>query len=398
MPQHRSLGWQMNSVESLIWSAHAGGFAMLILFSIGMASIHRTVSAAQQVLWLTLCGLTVLSLNGLLPALVSDMTPADHRALRVFVGPTCSAVSAAGLRSWLGIQRRHHRIDMALMGTAGLSVLVGLACLALPDDLQLQTSIEATLAGLFLLIGLCGWAAMLGDRFALPMTFAIAGLFAVMSLQGALALDLLQETRFHAWAAVGNLCCMLAISVLLWLRSQREHETQLGQSASTTHDMATGMYNGKTIIRKILTAQRRLRLRVGEGAVLAVMVINPETLEPQIGRSGIHEVLIRAGARVRREAGLVNPVGRYFDRCFIVLLETVRAPEDVQHMTLTLTHALAQPIVVRGAHGESQSVVLNIGVGSARLTYQSDIAAVLHRAQEAARSAASARSGLNSLV
>ena len=388
----------MNSVESLIWSAHAGGFAMLILLSIGVACVHRTVSAAQQVLWLALCGLAVMSLNGLLRMVVSDMTQADHEALQIVAGPACNALSALGLRSWLGIQRRHHRIDLALMLTAGLSLLAGLACLALPQAQQLRRSVEVSLAGLLSILLLCGWAAMLGDRFAVAMTLAIGGLLGVFSLQCALALGLLQGFELHAAAAFGNLCCMLAISVLLWLRSQREYETQRVQSTSTTHDMATGLYNGKTIIRKILNAQRRLKLRIGEGAVLVVMVVDPEALETQIGRHGIHEVLVRAGARVRREAGLINPVGRYFDRCFIVLLETLRSPDDVQSMTLTLTSALAQPIIVRGVHGETQSVVLNVGVGSARLTYQSDIAAVLHRAQEAAHSAASLHSSWNSLL
>ena len=84
----------MNSAENLIWTAHAGAFAMLFLLCIVIAVRHRTASAAQHVIWAGSCGLGILTLNGLLMVMAPEMSSEDFRILRVLSGPSCVALSA----------------------------------------------------------------------------------------------------------------------------------------------------------------------------------------------------------------------------------------------------------------------------------------------------------------
>jgi GGDEF domain-containing protein len=181
---------------------------------------------------------------------------------------------------------------------------------------------------------------------------------------------------------------MLTASLLLWTRSHKEYQLSRNDRVSAQHDLTTGLDSGMAIVKKILSAQKRLKLRSAEGAVLAVMVLNMEALSVQVGLPGVQELLFRAAARVRRTSGLINPVGRYFDRCFIVVMETVRTPADAEEMAAALKYTLTQPMEIQGLHGEQQSLSLEVSVGSVRLTHQLDVAAVMHRVeQEACRKA-----------
>jgi GGDEF domain-containing protein len=174
------------------------------------------------------------------------------------------------------------------------------------------------------------------------------------------------------------------ISALIWTRSHNEYESLLRNATSAEYDPTTHLYNGKTLIRKIGHAQARLKMRAEQGMLVAVVVTDLEALTGQIGSGGVHELLMRAGARVRRDAGLINPVGRYFDACFIVLIEAIIDREEVHRLVKTLRRSFDRPMDIRGLHGEPQSVTLKVGVGLAKLSHQSDISSVLQRAESAA--------------
>lgn len=378
----------MTGVESLIWSAYTGAFAMLILGSVFVASYHRTVSSTQHVIWLAVCCLTSLSINGVLPGTVLGMRETDLHLLKIVSGPACVALSALWVRSWLGVRHRSRAIDLSLITVAVGCILLGGACLLLPVTLQFTASTGITLLGILALALLCLGAGYLGDQLAWLMASVAIVLLVVLGFKYALALGALQGLWVHVFVACGSIMSMMTASLLLWNRSHKEFQLTRNDRLSSQHDLMTGLDNGMTIVKKILEAQKRLKLRSAEGTVLAVMVLNLEALSLQVGLPGVQELLFRAAARVRRTSGLINPVGRYFDRCFIVVLETVRTPADAADMAAALKYSLTRPMEIQGLHGEMQSLTLEVSVGSVRLTHQLDVATVMHRVeQEACRKA-----------
>lgn len=383
----------MNLAENLIWTAHAGAYGMLILCCMVIAVRHRTASAAQHVIWAGSCGLGILTLNGLLMVLAPDITPADFHILRVLSGPSCVALSALSIRDWLGARQRNRVIDLSVMGITPTCILASVGCLWLPEPYTLLAAGVVAILGILAICGLCLWAALLGDRLA---WLAALGAFVfawVVAGHYGLALGYLYGLKAHMLVAAASAVIALFMSILVWTRSRKKSDA-LRNTQSSTSDPMTGLDNGITIIKKIIAAQKRLQLRGAKGEVLAVMVFNFEALVRHIGPGGAQELLVRLGARVSREIGLINPVGRYYDRCYIVLLETAVSSEETDRQIALLTEKLSHPMDIMGIHGEDHAIVLNVGVGRASLTHQVDVANVLDRAQRSARTAAYARQPL----
>jgi GGDEF domain-containing protein len=68
-------------------------------------------------------------------------------------------------------------------------------------------------------------------------------------------------------------------------------------------------------------------------------------------------------ARIQRQVGVVNPVGRYWDRCFVALVESIPSPATLRTLGLRLACSLRQPVEVSGRHGEPLRVRVELGVG-----------------------------------
>lgn len=379
----------MNSVETLIWSAYAGAYAMMILCGVVVALHHRTPSSVQYLVYALCCFFSLIGLSGLVRVIAPNVDSEQYLAFQVAAPTTCAAIAAAGLRDWLGTRQRNRTIDRYLIGLAILNLLAGaVMTVALPVAQQLSASACVVVISVFVFASLCLWAAMLGDALATFMT--LAALMLGMALIGhfGLALGLLQGTEAHAVTAVLSAVASLAISILLWQRSSKEYDAMLGDSASTQYDLTTGLYNGTAIIKIIIKAQERLQLRGATGAVLAIKVFNTASLLEQIGPAGMQQLFARVGARVRRSAGLINPVGRYFDRCFLVLIETQHSNEEYGNLMESLVSAITKPMEIKGLHGETHSVALHVGVGTASLRPQSDVSIVVDKSLRAARAAA----------
>lgn len=380
---------RMNSAETLIWAAHAGAYAMLILCAAVVATRHRTTSSALLMVWVGACGLGVLAVNGLLKVIAPDISPEDYQKLHVMAGPSCVALSALFMRDWLGSRQRNRVIDFSVMGITPACILMGAVCLWMPAPYALFTAGLTAVLGIIFIVGLCIWAALQGDRLAWLAALGSSVFALVVTGHYGLALGLLQGVKANALVAVCSAAITLVLCVLLWERSRKESLTQQNNSyLSSKRDPLTGLDNGITIIKHILAAQKRLQLRNATGEILAVMVFDFESLVRQIGPGGAQELLARLGARISREIGLINPVGRFYDRCYIVLLETAVSPTHINSQVTALTKALSLPMNIMGMHGENHAIVLNVGVGRALLNPQVDVANVLDRAQRSARFAA----------
>jgi hypothetical protein len=87
--------------------------------------------------------------------------------------------------------------------------------------------------------------------------------------------------------------------------------------------------------------------------------------------------------------GLANPVGRYWDRCFIALVETIPARPWLRTLALRTAAALRQPVEVTGRGGQALRVRVEVGVGLVHLDRKpaevEDVLDLAQRLAEAAR-------------
>ena len=128
-------------------------------------------------------------------------------------------------------------------------------------------------------------------------------------------------------------------------------------------------------------------------SVLAVLVFDTERVLAQAGSSGLNEMFIHLATRVQRQVGVVNPVGRYYDRCFITLVETIHSPAWLRTLGLRVASSLRRPIEVNGPDGQRVELRADIGVGVVHLTSDpADVEDILHDAQRMAEAARRTRS------
>ena len=123
------------------------------------------------------------------------------------------------------------------------------------------------------------------------------------------------------------------------------------------------------------------------------MVFDTEPLAAQAGQHGLNEMFIHLAARLHREVGVVNTVGRYYDRCFIALLDTVQSPTDLRTVGLRVAARCRRPIEVTSTSGEEIRIQADIGVGIVHLSdARRDVDDLLHDAQQVAEAARAFRS------
>ena len=100
---------------------------------------------------------------------------------------------------------------------------------------------------------------------------------------------------------------------------------------------------------------------------MAVMLFEPESLLSQIGHSGLSELYNELALRMRRHTGIINPAGRYYDRCFLVLFETMHSPRWLGTLSLGTASSLRQPVELTSLSGEW--ILVRADIGSASFTY-----------------------------
>lgn len=66
--------------------------------------------------------------------------------------------------------------------------------------------------------------------------------------------------------------------------------------------------------------------------------------------------------RRQRQTGVINPAGRYFDSCFLVVLETLHSPAWLRKMGRRVASSLRQLISVESLTGERLIIAADIGV------------------------------------
>lgn len=181
------------------------------------------------------------------------------------------------------------------------------------------------------------------------------------------------------------------IAVTLWLRNHQDLEIR--HAGQSRRDPTTQLYSSVVLVQKILCAQRRLARTRRDGAIMAVRVFEPERLLDQVGQHGLNEIYAQLARCMQRHTGVVNPAGRYYDRCFVVLIESLHSPGWIRTLGLRVASSLRRPLEISALNGERIRISADISVGMVHLTGAGrDVAQLLHEAEEMAAAARGMRS------
>jgi hypothetical protein len=358
----------MPAVEIMIWSLALGAIAAVALLrAFDLAARPSPSRAHSAAFHLTVFGF-VACLSGV-PRIVHPAIDIDLlQAVQVIAGPLCVGLSAFWISGWLNARRREEMMARSLRYAALLTPVAGIACFLLPTAQQLAAAVAVALLGGSLTLWLIWRAALLGDRLAPVMAGgcfltlpAIAGLYAT-------AMDLTVATP--AWQAAFAFCAALSNALtgyVLWRRDRQEWRSRQ-EYAPSDFDPVTRLLTGVTLGQKLIKAQQRRRRMKRDGAVLAVLVFNADRVAAEAGVRGANDFFIALTGRIQRQVGVVNPVGRYYDRCFVCLVETIDAPAWLRTLGLRLACSLRRPVEIGTADGRRLEVFPDVGVGVVHLT------------------------------
>lgn len=384
----------MNAHELAIWSMALGAIAAVALARVADLMARPTLSQLQGVAYHATVFVLVLILSGVAAQLWPAADPKLMQAAQVLAGPVCVGISNFWIRGWLGAAQRDRLMSSLLRATAILSPIAGLACLALPPAWQLPAAATASLLGGVLTAWLTVRAALMGDRLAPVMAAgcvltlpAIAGMYALaMGVPGAGGVP---HAAFALCAAASNAMTGFA----LWRRDRHQWRTRSQEPPSSRFDPVTKLHGGVSLVQKLIKAQRRRGLTGRDGAVLAVLVFDVDRIASQAGTAGVNEMFICIATRLQRQVGVVNPVCRYYERCFVSLVESIPSPSWLRTLGLKVATSLRRPMEVMTATGERLEIRADIGVGVVHLSRApAAVEDILHEAQRMAQAARAMRS------
>ncbi len=381
----------MTPAEMMLWSAEAGALGLVVGLALGELVWSRTRAAVQAVAYLFFCWLAVMLLSGL-PAAIWPFARPQLVLAQVVVGPLCAAMGSYGASEWLSAHQRDHLMRVCLLTVTGLCLVGGPLCLLAPAEWRLPASAVLAIGNLSVVLWLSVRATQLGDKQAWGLAL---GCLLTLPAQIGLYWLAISDTRlsFAMQAAVASVGLLSVVVTAIMLRLRNQHTRQLVQRDNSLRDPVTQLYSSVPMVQKIIDAQgRRLRTR-RDGALMAILLFEPDRLQAQVGPAGMQEIYIELALRIQRHTGAVNPAGRYYDCCFLVLIETMHSPRWIRTLSLRVASSLRRPVAVHSLSHQEITVTPDIGVGIVHMAATGkDVDQLLHEVQSMAEAARSMRS------
>ncbi len=382
----------LSGAELTLWSAAAGACATVLVLSLIDAITSGTRSAWESLTYTSSCAVLILLLSGLPAAL----WPTHQNWLHLFQvlgGPLCAAIGSFGASRLLFANRRDRPMRVILIVMTSMAMLGGPACLLLEPAYRLPTSAGIAIITMMVVLWLTVRAAQRGDDLAWAISLScLLTLCAQIGLYQIALMKPRPDMAVQGATAALAVAALIAVALVVWLRGQqgrRLHNRDLSK-----RDPVTQLFTGTTMVQKIIASQRNRQRVGGHGALMAVMIFEQEQLLSQIGRTGIDLIYTELALRMQRHTGAINPAGRYYDRCFMVLFETLHSPRWLRTLSLRVAASLREPIEVRSLSGEMLLVTADIGVGITHIAASSIKHAdqLLDEAQSTAQAARDMRS------
>jgi GGDEF domain-containing protein len=378
----------MGMLELAIWSAAAGAIALVVLICLVDLTLVRSAAAAQGAAYNLAAVAFVLVMSGVPQALFPAFKGTPAHVAQVLMGPLCVCLGNYWIRGWLAARHRDRFMDISLLATAILSPIAALLCLLLQQGQQIPAAAVLVLLNMGLVVWMSTRAWLLGDALALGiaigsavMMLAVGGLYAVAMGAPAAGIGSQAVLAFLSVASIA------LIGFMLWKRNQHARRSRGIEAVQSQFDPVTKLPGGLPFVRQLIRAQQRRRLTQREGVVIAVIVFEPERIVAQAGAAALNDVYVTLAHRMQRQIGVVNPVGRYWDRCFVALVETIHSPAALRTLGLRVASTMRRPMQV-GAGEDRINVRADIGVGVVRLGRESvEVEDLLHEAQQLAEAA-----------
>lgn len=370
---------------NLIWTVQFGILVMLLLMSLVFMFQQGTVVSVRFVVWLTVVFVPTVALNRPFYGEVYQALVPDLHWLKVSGPPLAVLVSGYLLSSWFGVgnQSRALRFTSKFVCVVALAAMV--VCPWLPAELGVLLATGVSVGGGLLIALICLWLGRHGSRIG---AFLGAGTFffaLVMALHFGLVLGWVQGLAMHLLVATLDLIGILTMSALCVQRCLHESHTRaMHNRLGADVDPSTHLLSAKAFVRALQKSVDGLKGSADTYAVLTVVVENVPGLIDQLGVGGVHDALCLVAARVRAKSGFLTPVGRYYDRCFMILIDRPQSHELVKMLVAALTSSLREPVTIRGEHNEIQNVQLNVGVAAVYFDQREDVSNILFRAESAA--------------
>jgi hypothetical protein len=383
----------MSVAETIIWSMALGAIAAVALARATDMAVRPSLGKLQGIAYHLTVLTFVAALSGVAGIALAARDGAHLRVLQVLSGPLCVGLSNFWIRNWLNAKQRDRLMALALRASALATPLAGAACLALPDPQQLPAAAVVSLLSGALTLWLTVRAWLMGDRLAPVMAAGCA--LTLPAIAGLYATALALPDATPAVQAAAALCAAVSNGLtgyVLWRRDR--HQWRSSHADGTAHfDPVTRLDGGSTLVRKLVRAQERRRRMRRDGALVAVMVFGIDKVVAQAGNVGANEMYMTLAGRIQRQVGVVNPVGRYYDRCFVALIETIHSPAWLRTLGLRVASSARRPIVVATADGGQAEVWPDVGVGVLHLTRRDeDVEDLLDEAEQLAEAARAMRS------
>ncbi|HEX7888235.1 MAG TPA: hypothetical protein VF522_02645 [Ramlibacter sp.] len=382
----------MNVQSLIVWSMALGAIAAVAVARAGDLLARPSVSQLRAVSYHLSVLLLVLVLSGVLHK--AGATGGGRlQMLQVLAGPLCVALSNFWIHGWLGAAHRDRFMAAALRLSALALPLLAVAALWLPAHQRLPAAAALAVGGSALTCWLTFRAWTFGDRLALAM--ALGCLLTLPALAGLYALAMrLGQWGWPAQAAVAA-CAAFSnglTGAVLWRRERHEWRTRERGSVPAV-DPVTKLYSSAALVHRLVESQRRRGRTRRDGALLAVTIFDAERVTALVGGAGLNEAWMTIAARIQRQVGVVNPVGRYWERCFVALVEAIPAPVALRGLGLRLAASVRRPVEVTGRGGEPVQVRFDVGVGIVHLRARhAEAEDVLDEAQRLAEAARAMRS------
>lgn len=377
----------MQMVELAVWSAATGAIGLVVLAGLADYGWRRHIAALHGVSYNVGCLAFVVLLSGLAGNLVPRAWADETRIAQLLVGPVVVCMGDLWLRAWFGARSRDRLMDLCLLAGGIAGPVLGIASMwVLHPQWQLPLAAAIVVLNTVVVIWMSTRAWLLGDPLAPGMTLgAFLMLTSTVGLY-AIALGVDVSMAGHVFFASASSLCVAVVGAMLWKRNQRH--VHVTQEVHSQNDAVTKLPSGTQLVRNLLRAQRRRRISRREGAVIAVIVFEPDRIRNAAGTAGLNEAYMHLAQRLQHQVGVVNPVGRYWDRCFIALMEAIHSPTALRTVGLRVATSLRRPMQVTAADGSQVQVRFDIGVGVLRLRQESeDVEDLLHDAQHLAKAA-----------
>ena len=347
-------------------SACLGGLLILLHLGVWDLARYRNAEALGNVAWLLSVMVFLAFASGWVLLINPDMAGWPNNLGVLLGGPLTGAMSGMQLSYALSANRRD-KVSIKIWKWSALGGLAAaLPLMAFEPPTQHIGGMVITALLLLVSAGLCLRAALHGD---------LLGWFqAVGTLAGvATVIAYYREVMGHPMsdgmrllAAVMLLTGLFLMSMLGRSRVSSDALVQTRKFETSEYDALTRLYSSQAIVRMMIKSSKRQRWIAGEGAVIVVKLLNTDSIARQIGQSGLTQVCVKLANRLLNVVGGIDPVGNYYEGCYLVLIEKLHSPDGVNDLMQRIQAALGESLVMESGK-EAEPIVPQIGVGKARL-------------------------------